>query len=74
MTYAYYVLVPFQICALYRLSSEIYSLVEPEPDEPAFDLFSYFMTDAVLGGATIDRFNFVFNGFMSCNFINIFNL
>ena len=30
MTYAYYVLVPFQICALYRLSSEIYSLVEPE--------------------------------------------
>ena len=34
MTYAYYVLVPFQICALYRLSSEIYSLVEPEP-EPA---------------------------------------
>ena len=31
MTYAYYVRVPFQICALYRLSSEIYSLVEPEP-------------------------------------------
>ena len=30
MTYAYYVLVPFRICALYRLSSEIYSLVESE--------------------------------------------
>ena len=32
MTYAYCVLVPFRICALYRLSSEIYSLVESESE------------------------------------------
>ena len=39
MTYAYYVLEPFR--ALYRLSSEIYSLVEPEPDQLK-DRFTWF--------------------------------